>query len=156
MAEPVKAAIADARQRVFEELDGKLCHDKLCDKFVRLFQELKEKAESCNDVAALKAITSEADALKLRCLNEIIDTEARMTPPAPPQPPVTGGDGDTPPVVPPPAKPVKKRKSVSIKTINNATTWQIETEDDVKKYVSELEKRLIDTLEDNTVINIEF
>ena len=107
-------------------------------------------------MAALKAITSEADALKLRCLNEIMDTEARMTPPTPPQPPVSGGNGDTPPVTPPPAKPVKKRKSVSIKTINNASTWQIETEDDVKKYVSELEKRLIATLEDNTVINIEF
>ena len=79
-----------------------------------------------------------------------------MTPPTPPQPPVSGGNGDTPPVTPPPAKPVKKRKSVSIKTINNASTWQIETEDDVKKYVTELEKRLIDTLEDNTVINIEF
>ena len=73
-----------------------------------------------------------------------------------PQPPVTGDDGDTPAVPAPPQPPVKKRKSVSIKTINNASTWQIETEDDVKKYVSELEKRLIATLEDNTVINIEF
>ena len=34
--------------------------------------------------------------------------------------------------------------------------WQIETEDDVKKYVSELEHKLLATLEDNTVINIEF
>ncbi len=148
--------IADARQRVFEELDGKLCHDKLTDKFVRLFQELKEKAERCNDVAALKAITSEADALKLRCLNEINEMEIKLTPVTPPPVIDGGGNGDTPPVAPPPAKPVKKRKSVSIKTINNATTWQIETEEDVKKYVAELEKRLIATLEDNTVINIEF
>lgn len=156
MAEPVKAAIADARQRVFEELNGKLCHDKLTDKFVRLFQELKEKAERCNDVAALKAITSEADALKLRCLNEINEMEIKLTPVTPPPVIDGGGNGDTPPVAPPPAKPVKKRKSVSIKTINNATTWQIETEDDVKRYVAELEKRLLATLEDNTVINIEF
>ena len=152
MAEPVKAAIADARQRVFEELEDKLCRSKLSDKFVRLFGELKEKAEMCNDVAALQAITTEADALKLRCLNEIIDTEAKTAPPV--QSPVSSGDGDTP--APTAAKPVKKRKSVSIKTINNASTWQIETEDDVKKYVAELEKRLIAALEDNTVINIEF
>lgn len=156
MAEPVKAAIADARQRVFEELDGKICKEKLSDKFVRLFQELKDKAEHCNDVAALKAITSEADALKLRCLNEIIEMEIKLTPVTPPPVIDDGGNGDQP--VPPPvaSAPVKKRKSVSIKTINNATTWQIETEDDVKKYVAELEKRLIATLEDNTVINIEF
>ncbi len=152
-AEPVKKAVDDAKKRVFEELDGKLCKDKLSEKFVRLFAELKEKAGHCNDVAALKAITSEADALKLRCLNEINDNEAKMTPP--PQSPVSGGDIDTP-VTPPTTKPVKRRKSVSIKTINNASTWQIETEEDVKKYVAELEKRLIATLEDDTVINIEF
>ena len=154
MSEPVRTAIADARQRVFEELDGKLCKDKLSDKYIRSFKELSDKADHCNDVAALQAITTEADALKIRCINEINDTEARMaTPPTPPQP--DNGDKPAPPPVSP-KPPVKKRKSVSIKAINNATTWQIETEDDVKKYVSELEKRLIAALEDNTVINIEF
>lgn len=153
MAVPVKATIADARHRVFEELDGKLCKEKLSEKFIQRFQELKEKAEHCNDVATLKAITSEADALKLRCLNEISDMEEQLraeqaSKEAPANP-------DTP-TAPPVVKPVKKRKSISIKSVNTSSTWQIETEDDVKKYVSELEKHLIATLEDNTVINIEF
>ena len=156
MSEPVKASIADARQRVFDELNGKFCQSKLTDKFVRLFQELKDKADHCNDVAALKAISSEADALKIRCINEVNDTEATMTPSTPPQPTDNDCNGAQPAPTPVDPAPVKKRKSVSIKTINNASTWQIETEDDVKKYVSELEKRLISTLEDNTVINIEF
>ena len=154
MAEPVKAAIADARQRVFDELDNKLCKPRLSDKYVRLFQELNDKAESCNDVATLNAIPTEADALKLRCLNEITDMEERLR--AEQAAKEASAPTDNTPTPPPVVKPVKKRKSVSIKTINNATTWQIETEDDVKKYVAELEKRLLATLEDNTVINIEF
>lgn len=140
LAIPVKQTIAEAKERVFEELDGKSFKDKLSNKFVRLFQELNDKAGHCNDVAALKAIPAEADALKVRCLDEINELEAKLaTPPEKPEDP-----------------PVKKRKTVSIKTINSSSTWQIETEDDVKKYVSELEHKLLATLEDNTVINIEF
>jgi hypothetical protein len=153
MAKPVKAAVSDARTRVFEELDGKLCKPKLSDKYVRLFQELKDKADSCNDVAALQSIPVEADALKVRCLNEIAQMEEKLTPVTPSPAPNDTTESVTPQPV---AKPVKKRKSVSIRTVNTAATWQIETEEDVKKYIAELEKRLIDTLEENTVINVEF
>ena len=55
-----------------------------------------------------------------------------------------------------PAPKVKRKKTVSIKSINNATTWQLENEADVKKYVAELEKKLMNTLEEDTIINIEF
>lgn len=143
LAIPVKQTITEAKKRIFDELDGKLCKDKLSDKFVHLFQELNDKAGRCNDVAALKAIPSEADALKVRCLGEIDELESELT--------SQHVDPDNPP-----EKPVKKRKTVSIKTINSSSTWQIETVDDVKKYVSELEHKLLATLEDNTVINIEF
>ena len=47
-----------------------------------------------------------------------------------------GGEKVVKPVVP-----IKKKKTVSIKTINNATTWQLETEADVKRYIAELEKK---------------
>ena len=51
---------------------------------------------------------------------------------------------------------MKKKKTVSIKTVNTAATWQIETETDIDAYLNELRKKLIGTLEENTVINIEF
>ena len=51
---------------------------------------------------------------------------------------------------------VKKSKMISIKTINLEKTWQLETEDDVKRYIAELEKKLIKELEKDTIINIEF
>lgn len=146
MQGPVDAAISDARKRVFAELEGKKCHDRLAGKYNELFIELHDKAECCNNVAVLQNIKTEADALKVRCLNEISAEEAKQTEADSGQ----GEEGTVKPVA------VKRSKTISIKSINNASTWQIETEADVKRYISELERKLIDSLEENTVINIEF
>ena len=155
---PVQAAIEEAKTRVFDELKGKLCHDKLGDKFITLFKEIRDKSDHCNNVAQLQNIKVEADALKVRCLNEISSEEAKMIQAATPAPVVDDntGDEDTPVVVTPPAVPTKKKKTVSIKSINTSTTWQIETADDVKKYITELETKLLNSLEEDTIINIEF
>ena len=160
MEKPVEAAIDEAKERVFSELQGKLCHDKLSDRYVVLFREIREKAERCNNVATLQNIKIEADALKVRCLNEISAEEAKMVAAATPPTPVSDdndndGGNDTPVVTPPPA-PVKKQKTISIKAINTQSTWQLENADDVKKYITELEKKLINSLEEGTIINIEF
>lgn len=157
MQKPVDAAISEARKRVLEELEGKQCHDKLKDRFVRLFGEITDKASQCNNVATLQNIKIEADALKVRCLNEISAEEAKyvVVPPHPSHVAEETNYGSE--VVKQPAPmPVKKKKTVSIKAINNETTWQIENEADVKRYVAELEKKLISSLEDNTIINVEF
>lgn len=157
MQKPLDTAIQEARQRVFEELQDKKCHDKLADKYVNLFREISDKAMSCNNVATLQNIKVEADVLKVRCLNEIEKEEAKII--AAEQPAHVaetgnyGGETIAPAV---PAPKVKRKKTVSIKSINNAATWQLENEADVKKYIAELEKKLMNTLEEDTIINIEF
>lgn len=155
MKEPVNIVIKEARQRVFDELRDKKCHDKLSNKYVNLFKEISDKALRCNNVATLQNIKVEADALKVRCLNEIETEEAKII--AKEQPSNVADDSNTESsVTNPPVPKVKKRKTISIKSINNATTWQIENESDVRKYITELEKKLMNTLEDDTIINIEF
>ena len=157
MQKPIDNAIQEARQRVFEELQDKKCHDKLADKYVNLFREISDKAMSCNNVATLQNIKVEADALKVRCLNEIEKEEAKII--AAEQPAhvaETGNYGGETIAPAAPAPKVKRKKTVSIKSINNATTWQLENEADVKKYIAELEKKLMNTLEEDTIINIEF
>lgn len=157
MQKPVEAAIDEARTRVFSELEGKRCRDMLFSKYSERFKELQEKAAHCNNVATLQNIKIEADALKVRLLNEIAVQEAKLTPP-PVTPVIEPTNGETPPSVAPiaPKPPVKKQKTVSIKSVNTAATWQLESEADVKRYIAELEKKLLAQLEDNTVINIEF
>ena len=91
-------------------------------------------------------------ALKLRLLNEISGKEQELiekeskdnqqpeqpnTPPAPPSP-----------------KP-KKRKNISIKSMGVSTSWQIETPQDVDKYMSALKNRILEQLDEDTIINIE-
>ena len=149
---PVDAAIDAARKRVFDELENKKCHDKLVDKYVEMFSEIREKTSKCNNVATLQTIIVEVDALKVRCLNEIASEEAKLTPP-PIEPNYGNNNSGSEPT---PVAPVKKTRTVSIKSINNSTTWQIETEEDIKRYIEALENELMASLEDNTILNIEF
>ncbi len=168
MAGPVLDAVADARGRVFTELKGKLCENVLSADYADRFEALEKKTKSCNNIALLQSVKAEADALKVRCINSIAAKEAKMqaekaAEESNNQQPKDNGNTDTgkdsggtttvtntPPII------IKNRRAVSIKSINKQATWQIETPEDVKRYVAELEKNLIAQLEDNTIINIEF
>ncbi len=163
--EPVLQAIAEARSRVFDELRDKQCKPQLTDTFIRRFDEIREKAIHCNNVATLQNIKVEADALKVRCLNEINAAENKLlaqiaAEEAKKQQEQRAAAGAEPteeaptPVAPAPR--VKKAKTISIKSVNAEQTWQIETPEDVKRYITELEKKLLGALEENTVIHIEF
>ncbi len=146
-AEPIYDVIAQSRARVFEALEGKLCKDTLKEKFINRFSELKDKAEHCNNIAKLKGIETEAEALKIRCLNEINAEERKLIPPEP--------AGDTP-NSDIPAAPVKKRRSISIKMLSREASWEIETAADVEKYIEKLKQQIINQLDDDTIIHIEF
>ena len=156
MQKPIDTAIREARQRVFDELREKKCHDKLADKYVNLFQAISDKAMSCNNVATLQTIRVEADALKMRCLEEIEKEENKIIASEQAARALKADKQNKETIIQQPAPKVKQKKTISIKSNNNATTWQIENEADVKKYLAELEKKLINTLEKDTIINIEF
>ncbi len=145
LAVPVNKAIEEARSRVFAELKNKKCHDSLSDSYVRQWEEIRDKAKVCNNIATLQNIKIEADALKNRMLNEIAEKEAALTPPT-----IIGGKPITPVI------PTKKHKHVSIKAINIEMSWQIETKDDIERYVETLKKQLLDQLETDTIISVEF
>jgi hypothetical protein len=141
------------------QMFGKRCFDR--------FGELKDKAEACNNVASLQNIKIEADALKVRFLNEIAafvakrqaDAEEERKRREQEEKEKQGGQNDSKPDQPSvlvQVKPVKKRKTVSIKSVNSSTTWQLETPEDVQKYISALQAKLNGLLEEDTIINIEF
>lgn len=159
--EPALEAVDEARRRVFDELDGKECRPQLSDKFVKSFSDLSDKAQACDNIANLKNISVEADALMTRSLNEIFAAEkkiadskaAKITPPIQP-----GDDTGAEPIQPvaPVVTKVKKRKAVSIKSINTSSSWQLESAADVDKYLADLKNKLMNTLEEDTIITIEF
>ena len=159
MEKPVYAAIDGAYTRVMNELEGKECKDTFINKVHERFTEIKEKAETCNNVATLQNIKVEADALKVRLLNEISAAEARIIESKLPKTtPETGDDfvAENNPV-PYIKKPkIKTQKTVSIKSINTETTWRIETEADVDHYVETLRAKLKQNVKEDTILNIEF
>lgn len=160
MAAPVAAAIEDAKQRVFDVLNTKKYKDEFVNRYLQLFSEIREKARVCNNVAILQNIKVEADALKVRLLNELAKrdeqialeqirekakTDDQYT---------TPGEPDSTSV--PPQPKVKKRKNISIKSVNVSTSWQIETPQDVDNYVAALKERILKELDEDTIIHIEF
>lgn len=158
MEEPVFAAIKEARKRVIAELDGKECGETFSKKVIERFEEINKKAESCNNVATLQNIKVEADALKVRLLNEISEEEARIiagkNPPISPIVSPIGVIGD------PPGSyglhKVKTQKTVSIKAINSEATWRIETEADIERYVEALKAKLKQKIQEDIILNVEF
>ena len=141
MEKPVLDSIADARASVFEKLNSTSFKDEsdktnLSDSFVARFDEIKDKAQKCNNIATLQNIKVEADALKVRCLNEIDDASGSQD---------DAGTGSE-----------KKKKNISIKSVVSASSWQIDSEADIDKYIEDLKQKLIASLEDDTTINIQF
>lgn len=145
MEAPILKAIEDAKDRVLEVLNSKPYKDELKDRYFKLFREIHDKATTCNNVATLQNVKIEADALKVRLLNEMAKKDEKIAEDTPPY----GNDGDDP-------KPPKKHKSISIKSVNLTSSWQIESAQDLDKYISELREQIMKELDQDTIINIEF
>lgn len=158
MEAPVLAAIDDARSRVFEVLNAKEYKEEFSARFRKLFEEIYDKAKSCNNVATLQNVKVEADALKVRLLNEISRKDEQLAIAKAKnvaEKPAVYSSAATKPVAPPQPK-IKKRRNISIKTINVANSWQIESVQDVDKYMTALRTQIIKELDEDTVISIEF
>jgi hypothetical protein len=163
MEKPVSAAIKDARARVINELEGKECKEKLEKTINQRFAEIQEKAETCNNVAVLQNIKVEADALKVRMLNDINAEEARIiaSKQKPASQEVGSNQGTEPNQVKEekeafPKVKMKQQRTVSIKSINSEATWRIESEADVERYVDALKAKLKQHVKEDLILNIEF
>ena len=143
-AEAIKPVVAADHKIIRDELEKKGLTDELGEGFANRFNELRDKLGTSNEIAAVKNIKLESDALKLRCLDEIAEYERAHQPEPEPDDPVS-----------PPVKPqTKKKKNVSISTIAGARTYTIENEGDVDKFLAELKKNLMNELEADTIITL--
>lgn len=154
---PIEDDLEKTRNRVFDELIGKRCHDILSNEFIKRFSDLKNKLEICENISKLQNIKSELDNLKIYCLNKISSEEAKLIKKELDKKRIEEDDNknnnsDTPIIV----EQVIKLKTISIRTLNMPNTWQIKDEKDIKEYISELERKLMNMVEEDTIINLEF
>ncbi|OOO00080.1 MAG: ATPase [Epulopiscium sp. Nele67-Bin004] len=154
-AQPVFEAIESERKRVLEDLQGKQCEKLFNSRVNSSFDGLDAKATSCNNIATLQTIKVEADALKIRLLNQIRQEEEKLQRQKQAELAKQNSiaeKAEAPKVV----VPVKQQKVVSIKTVNQENTWRIETEQDVDKYVERLRRNLKGQVKENVILNVEF
>ncbi|MCH4217192.1 MAG: BREX system P-loop protein BrxC [Megasphaera sp.] len=155
---PVSAKIQDARQRVFEELNTKEYKKEKQESYNKQFLELEEGANYCNNISQLRSFGDKAEALKIRLLDEmgkrdVIIKQQKLMQQKEEQKVITPGT-----VATPPATPYKTRtmRHVPIKKMTQASSWRLESKEDVDTYVEALRARLLKELDEDTIINIEF
>ncbi|MFR0667078.1 MAG: BREX system P-loop protein BrxC [Faecalimonas umbilicata] len=159
-AEEMRPIVDDDLEKVLHTLDEKEFASVFRDKFINTFAELKQKLDTSHEIAAVKNIRLESDTLKLRCMDEITEYEEAHHPkpvqPVPPETPPTGGGHTEPPkpVTPPVQPKPKKRKNVSISNVAGARTYSIENEQDIDKFLAEMKKKLLNELDENTIITL--
>ena len=157
-SEVMKPLVHEDFLKVKEVLDTKPFAEKLRSGINKRFEEIFDKLECSSDIAAIKNIKLESDTLKIKCLDEIDEYERTHQPkPASvqPTPPVTPGGAKpvTPPVAPTVVK-TKRRKNISITNVAGARTYSIENEQDIDKFLTEMKKRLMKELEEDTIITL--
>ena len=160
---PIEESIESSKRYVFEELADKKCHDIFANSFLKTFEEIKNKAERADNVAELNSIKVAIDDIKLSCINKI-DIEERKIAQREEEERLrkereaagnTEVDTSAEPVKP--IKPVvETKKYTTIQKVSNTMSWQIRNEEDVKKYVAELEANLLKTLKemDEDILNV--
>ena len=166
---PVLDSIDQSRQRVLEVLNTKEYADRKKEHYLNQFFEIRQGAEHCNNVSTLRSFADKAEALKIRLMNEMdmldrqiaerkqaeeirrIEEEAKKQ----------GADVTDAEVAHKVAEQkaqykVRKTKNVSIKKMTGSSSWRLENTQDVDKYIEKLRKTLVDQLDEDTIVNVEF
>ena len=161
-ADAMRPIVDDDLKKVLSVLDSKPFAEVFRDRMIQAFEELQQKLETSQEIAAVKNIRLESDTVKLRCLDEITEYEEAhqpkpdLEPPTAKTVPKSGKDGEIPikPVTPPVQPKQKKRKNISISNVAGARTYSIENEQDIDKFLAEMKQKLLQELEENTIITL--
>lgn len=141
--------------KVKEVLDSKPFAEVLRPRINQRFDEIREKLKTSGDIAAIKNIRLESDALKIKCLDEIDEYERVHQPVSePPVTPVVSGKEPVNAVETPTKVKTKRRKNISISNVAGARTYSIETEQDIDKFLAQMKQKLMQELEEDTIITL--
>ena len=149
-------------QKLLNTLKEKGLESLFQDKFMRLFDELNKKLDTSYEIAGVKNIRWESDELKLRCQDEIKEYEEAQRQKVTSKPMLdsitaTTDKKNTSPVnsVTPSDLPrQKKRKNLSISNVAGTRTYMIENEQDIDQFLAEMKQKLLNELEDDTIITL--
>jgi hypothetical protein len=143
--EPLLEILEDAKKTVFKELAGKDFGNDFNAAIVKSFEDEAKKIKSCSGIFEMKGIKYEIDQIKINALNKISAKQDEIAAKKNP----SGGPG-------PEAPEVKKTKRISIKSLSPAASWRLESAEDVETCITRLRNRLLQELDDDTILSVEF
>ena len=153
---PVLDAIDQALSRVIEVLNTKEYAEQKRSRYMELFHEIRDGAMHCNNLSTKRSYADKADALKIRLMNEMdaLDTQiekkrAEEAKQAAEVADISIGES-------PVQYPVRKTKNVTIKNMTHTSSWRLESEQDIDKYLDSLKASLLEELASNDIVNVEF
>ncbi len=162
---PVLDSVYESQHRIFEVLKTKEYANMKQHTYITMFQEIIDGAKGCTNISILRGYADRAEALKIRLLNEMDQTDRniaikkaeevrrRLEAEAKEKGQINREQIEA--EVKKEMK-VKKTKNVSIKNITRAASWRLESIEDIEKYLKEFRLRLVSELETDTIVSIEF
>ena len=167
---PVLDSVTESQKRVFEVLNTKEYKESKQNRYIELFREIENGANSCTNVSTLRGYADRAETLKIRLLNEMdkldqeiaikkaekvrkkLEAEAKEN-----------GRYDTDLIEQQVSRVAeengyqrKQVKNISFKKIAKTSSWHIENKEDVDRYIDELRIKLMSELDADTIVNVEF
>ena len=146
-------SIDQARKRVLDALTGKEYEAQKRNRYFEQFREIRDGAERCNNISTLRSFGDKADALKIRLLNEIAALDAEIARKKIQSAPAGGGSAvavNTENIK------VHVTKNIAIKKLTGAASWQLDSAADIDRVLSALREKLLEQLDENTTVNVEF
>jgi hypothetical protein len=146
---PVRTVIESDWKKVSAELNLFEFKDELYNKFKGKFDDLLSRLDGANNFYEAIAMKEESDRLKLRCLDDIHhEVEIRK-----PKTSVDGGEGGIKGDDKKPEYKVRKTINISIANILHGAKT-IESKDDIEKILDEIRNKLVNELNEDTIIKL--
>ena len=140
---PILAIIEADRDATLADLNRRAFKDKFEGQVQGEFGAMLERLSDTDNILVAVGMPTESDRMKQRFIQSFIDEEARIAAELVKQ---NGGDEI-------PAAPVRKTKTMTVKTLFAGTT-QITSEDDIERLLADIRARLKSQLDDDTTIQI--
>ena len=147
---PLLAVLENYKKGIIDRLDGKPYKDELIDPLNRRFDAMERKIKECAEPSVLKSINYEIDRINTESLDKIDLKETGLNA-------ISQRDAvqrDT--VSMTDEFIIRITRHVSIRTLVDTPSWRMETADDVKRHLSELEHRITAEMKDDDILSVEF
>lgn len=144
--DPVTAAVLENKNQLLQALEGKSFKDQYLIKIAKIFNDFLKEMKAADDIMVLRSFMDKSDLEKQKLLKEIDSLSLKEMSANTSAETAKAGN-----VIKP-----KQNQSYYIREIVHATSWRLENEEDVDRYVEQLRKNLKQALSEDAVINIKF